>query len=139
MLLKKVRVTYNKCHTFWRGKVISVHKSVVDKQVDAAKVSAVLRVTYNKCHTFWRGKVISVHKSVVDKQVDAAKVSAVLCGNRTQDDGHGDGDMCLIALLIQLAWLLHFHWGHQDRVYFAQTKVFTIAGNPCSPPDQGWN
>ena len=42
LLLKKVRVTYNKCHTFWRGKVISVHKSDVDKQVDAAKVSAVL-------------------------------------------------------------------------------------------------
>ena len=71
-----------------------------------------VRVTYNKCHTFWRGKVISVHKSDVDKQVDAAKVSAVLCGNRTQDDEHGDGDMCLIALLIQLAWLLHFQWGH---------------------------
>ena len=37
LLLKKVRVKYNKCHKFWRGTVISAHKSFVDKQVDAAK------------------------------------------------------------------------------------------------------
>ena len=27
LLLRKVRVAYNKCHKFWRGKVISAHKS----------------------------------------------------------------------------------------------------------------
>ena len=30
-------MTYNKCHKFWRGKVVSAHKSFVDEQVDAAK------------------------------------------------------------------------------------------------------
>ena len=37
LLLKKVRVTYNKCHSFLRGKVVSAHRSFVDEQVAAAK------------------------------------------------------------------------------------------------------
>ena len=43
LLLRKVRVAYNKCHKFWRGKVISAHKSDVDKQVDAAKARLGIR------------------------------------------------------------------------------------------------
>jgi len=37
LLLRKVRVTFNKCHKFWRGRVLAAHKSFVDEQVDAAK------------------------------------------------------------------------------------------------------
>jgi len=37
LLMKKVRVKYNKCHKFWRGSAISAHKPFVKKQVDAAK------------------------------------------------------------------------------------------------------
>ena len=37
LLHKKVRVKYNQCHKFWRGNVVSAHKSFVDEQVDAAK------------------------------------------------------------------------------------------------------
>ena len=43
LLMQKVRVTYNKCHKFWRGSVISTHKSFVDAQVDAAKARLGLR------------------------------------------------------------------------------------------------
>ena len=43
LLTQKVRVTYNKCHKFWRGSVISAHKSFVDEQVDAAKARLGLR------------------------------------------------------------------------------------------------
>ena len=37
LLRRKVRVNFNKCHKFWRGDIISMHKSFVDEQVDAAK------------------------------------------------------------------------------------------------------
>jgi len=37
LLMKKVRVKYNKCHKFWRGSVVSAHKSFVEEQVEAAK------------------------------------------------------------------------------------------------------
>ena len=37
LVQRKVRVTYNRCHKFWRGQVILAHKSDVEKQVDAAK------------------------------------------------------------------------------------------------------
>ena len=37
LVKRKVRVTYNQCHKFWRGHVIFAHKSDVDEQVDAAK------------------------------------------------------------------------------------------------------
>merc|ERR1719458_2307067 len=37
LVQRKVRVTYNQCHKFWRGHVIFAHKSDVDEQVDAAK------------------------------------------------------------------------------------------------------
>ena len=37
LLRKKVRVSFNKCHKFWRGDVIAKHKSFVIEQVDAAK------------------------------------------------------------------------------------------------------
>ena len=37
MLKSKVRISYSKCHKFWRGKVVLAHKSLVDEQVNAAK------------------------------------------------------------------------------------------------------
>jgi len=37
LLLQKVRVSFNKCHRFWRGRVVAAHRSFVDEQVDAAK------------------------------------------------------------------------------------------------------
>ena len=37
LVQRKVRVTYNRCHKFWRGQVILAHKADVEKQVDAAK------------------------------------------------------------------------------------------------------
>ena len=37
MLNSKVRISYSKCHKFWRGKVVLAHKSLVDEQVNAAK------------------------------------------------------------------------------------------------------
>ena len=45
LLLRKVRVKYNKCHSFSRGKVISAHRSFVDEQVAAAKVRLGLQKT----------------------------------------------------------------------------------------------
>ena len=48
LLSRKVRVTFNKCHKFWRGSVISAHKSFVDEQVDAAKARLGLRKCTNK-------------------------------------------------------------------------------------------
>lgn len=48
LLTQKVRVTYNKCHKFWRGSVISAHKSFVDQQVDAAKARLGLKKCNNK-------------------------------------------------------------------------------------------
>ena len=48
LLHKKVRVKYNKCHRFWRGKVISAHKSFVDEQVVAAKTRLGLRPSCNQ-------------------------------------------------------------------------------------------
>ena len=43
LLRRKVRVTFNKCHKFWRGNIIAMHKSFVDEQVDAAKARLGLR------------------------------------------------------------------------------------------------
>ena len=40
---RKVRVTFIKCHKFWRGNIIAMHKSFVDEQVDAAKARLGLR------------------------------------------------------------------------------------------------
>ena len=37
LLMRKVRVTYNKCHSFMRGKVVYAHRSFVAEQVAAAK------------------------------------------------------------------------------------------------------
>ena len=48
LLQKKVRVTFNKCHKFWRGKVVSAHKSFVDEQVDAAKARLGLEKPHNQ-------------------------------------------------------------------------------------------
>ena len=48
LLSRKVRLTFNKCHKFWRGSVISAHKSFVDEQVDAAKARLGLRKCTNK-------------------------------------------------------------------------------------------
>ena len=48
LLMRKVRVTYNKCHKFWRGKVVSAHKSLVDEQVDAAKARLRLSSSINQ-------------------------------------------------------------------------------------------
>merc|ERR1719376_2075326 len=48
LLMRKVRVTFNKCHKFWRGKVVSAHKSLVDEQVDAAKARLRLSSSINQ-------------------------------------------------------------------------------------------
>ena len=48
LLLKKVRVNFNKCHKFWRGEVIGAHKSFVDEQVAAAKARLGLRRLHNQ-------------------------------------------------------------------------------------------
>ena len=46
LLTQKVRVTYNKCHKFWRGSVISAHKSFVDEQVFSDKSDLLIKVIY---------------------------------------------------------------------------------------------
>ena len=48
LLQKKVRVTFNKCHKFWRGSVVSAHKPFVDEQVGAAKARLGLEKHHNQ-------------------------------------------------------------------------------------------
>ena len=48
LLHTNVRVKYNMCHRFWRGKVISSHKSFVDEQLDAAKARLGLEKQHNQ-------------------------------------------------------------------------------------------
>ena len=60
LVKRKVRVTYNKCHKFWRGQVISAYKSDVNGQVDAAKARLGLRRLHNQFN-------ISAMTSIIDK------------------------------------------------------------------------
>ena len=52
LLLRKVRVKFNKCYKFWRGEVISAHNSFVAGQVDAAKARLGLRRLHTEFNIF---------------------------------------------------------------------------------------
>ena len=79
LLLRKVRVKYNKCHSFSRGKVISAHRSFVDEQVAAAKVRLGLQ---NTSHQFNIPAMVAL--------IDKLAPSLLLCLLRLQGLGGGD-------------------------------------------------
>ena len=66
LVKRKVRVSYNKCHKFWRGQVISAHKPDVAEQVDAAKGRLGLRKSSIKFN-------ISVMVEKIDKLAPGAR------------------------------------------------------------------